>query len=182
MLRSRLIESSLILSCLLLFQTSITFGQTLYFESFDSGDASFRSVWTDVSPGTTNASSGDLVMSNSPIGFVTAPTGIAEVQNLSQTSVRTQISFSGDPMESGGVAIFTNSDPSLSRNTYYQGGINPITNDLYIGWNEGFASTTFDAVKSGFDFLGGEEITLQFDVIGNQLSLWARRSHLIGNK
>lgn len=157
------------------FPPSIASGQTLYFESFDSGNASFRSVWTDVSPGTTNASSGDLVMSNSPIGFVTAPTGIAEVQNLSQTSVRTQISFSGDPMESGGVAIFTNSDPSLGRITYYQGGINPTTNDLYIGWNEGFASTTFDAVKSGFDFLGGEEITLQFDVIGNQLSLWAWR-------
>ncbi|MEM9658342.1 MAG: hypothetical protein AAF961_08280 [Planctomycetota bacterium] len=153
---------------------SAAVGETLYFEDFAGGDVSHSSVWTDYTGGTSSAAAGDLVLAETPLGMVTAPTGVSAVETLSNVSVRTRVNFAGTPIESAGVAIVANGDASV-RNSYYQGGINPDNNNLYINWNEGFDSTNFAFVESGFDFSGGEEIVLQFDVAGNELSLTAWR-------
>lgn len=171
-MRAYRVPTCLVIFIELLLHCSAACGQTLYLENFEDGDPSHSRTWTDYTGGDSNASSGDLILSDSPLGMVTSPTGVANLTGLSETSVRTQIKFDGSPVEPAGVSIVTNGDPA-ARNSYYQGGIDPFTNDLFIGWNEGFTHNSFLSEPSGFDFADGEEITLQFDVIDNKLSLWA---------
>jgi hypothetical protein len=141
--------------------------EPLYSEDFLSGNSSLD-AWTNVwGENSQDASSGDLVLAGDNALLVT---GVPAVANLAQTSIRTRIAFEGS--SASGISLLANGD--VNTLTAYQGGYSPDTNSLYIGWNsptyQGFATEPFD-----INLQAADEIVLQFDVVDNQLSLWAWR-------
>lgn len=85
-------------------------------------------------------------------------------------SLRTQIRVNGAAFGIGLFARF------LEGSHTYQGGID-TSGDVYIGWNS--ADTRYHNLADVFTDLrpNQEEISLQFDVIGNVLRMYAWRSH-----
>ncbi len=149
----------------------------LYSEDFSSGDAA-RAVWEE-NPSSRNfdASSGDYVLRqpNGETPVFSYLTGVPEVSSLTDTSIRTQVRF-GDSA-TGAASLFARSGGNTA---IYQGGYfyEEGAIGLYLGWNNtndpfpGFH--LFDAVAFDYD-LKAEDLVLQMDVIGNELTIWAWR-------
>ena len=163
----KLAIATVLLPALLLILVAPADANILYSEDFSTGDIA-RVVW-DESPNPTffDASSGDYVLTQpdgeTPVfSFVT---GVPEILNLTDTSVRAQVGLTGS---SEGAAVFARGGPVT-----YQGGFEADSKQLYLGWNDpGF--NLFNLVDFEYD-LNAEDLVLQLDVIGSELALWAWR-------
>ncbi len=144
----------------------------LYSEDFSSGNAA-RAVWSE-NPSSRNfdASSGDYVLRqpNGETPVYAFLNGVPEIRSLTDTSVRAQVRFGDSSV--GSAALFAR----LKDNRVYQGGYfdEDGQRGLYLGWNEGTTFHLFDAVAYEYD-LKAEDLVLQLDVIGNELTIWAWR-------
>ena len=172
-MRTMLVTWVIMVIYLTLFSSHTTpaIATVLYSEDFSSGNAA-RVVWQEYpSPTNFNASSGDYVLTqpdgDTPVyAFVS---DVPEIFSLTDTSVRAQVRLEGS---SEGVALFAR-NKSGSGNVIYQGGFNSDKGALYLGWNNPDFNL-FDGVAFDYD-LNAEDLVLQLDVIGNELTMWAWR-------
>ncbi len=165
MIRKSLSDRSYLVIVLSFALTSNAVGQIdlPFIDNFNDGDATdgMPGTWIpgDEPGGIRDASSGDLVVTHSD----QSATALEESSQLLDVSLRTQLTFSEVSGNTDSVALW-----ARSTGRVYFGG---ITTDgvLGIGLNDG---AFFDTIPSSLDPVGGD-VLLQFDVIGNEISLTA---------
>ena len=144
----------------------------LYSEDFNGGSESLE-VWTmatDIWPfleGDYDVFGGEFVLSQPDTvdPMLALITGVDDLQDLDDVSIRTQAKLDGD---SEGVGLIARYDSGTQR--FYQGGYNPDGGRLYLGWNNPFYNG-FITHDVDFDLSAG--LNLRLDVIDNTLDLWA---------
>ncbi|MCA9266355.1 MAG: RNA polymerase sigma factor [Planctomycetales bacterium] len=145
--------------------------KTILFDDFNDGNYADGSpaTWTLLSgfPGTLDASSGDLVMAPTETNatFVAA-WPVAATIDVRDVSVRARIRSDSD---NEGIGLFVRADPTVP--TGYQGGIE--SNGLmYINENHPTGGVLLGTLPTSLDSTAGD-LFLQFDAIGDELSLYA---------
>lgn len=144
----------------------------LFYDDFEDGNAADGSPvkwapFAGFSDGVFDAKSGDFVLtSNTEEGPLVA---LADGLSAEDVSLRTQVRVDGTV---DGIALFARFVGGVHT---YQAGIES-DGDVYIGWNDGDA-TYHNLAQVNSDLLvNQEDISLQFDVIGDSLKLFAWRS------
>jgi RNA polymerase sigma factor (sigma-70 family) len=152
--------------------SSVAKAETIFFDSFDDGDAMDGSPvrWEFAAPpysnGTLDATSGDLVVRpNANNGIIAA--GVLD-KSLSDVSIRAQVRAEGN---TNGLDLLARGN--VATGTVYEAGIDS-TGLIYVGYNPG--TGLIDLVQQLTDLRPSQEdVLLQFDVIGDRLSLYAWR-------
>jgi hypothetical protein len=156
---------------------TVGFAQRVFLDDFSDGsltndvpvDSSGRPViWTPLdgfNQGTADASSQDLVLTTtSGDGSIIV---LPSQDDLTDMSVRTRIRQDGAP---GSTAVFARANADVL--TAYHAGISTNSGNAFIGRNNAPDPITLISAPTDLD-IATEDVMLQFDVVGNKLSLFA---------
>lgn len=153
---------------LLVANASVGGGATMFYDDFSDGNAEDGTPvsWSrssDFRTGDLHVSNGLTLESNGALGVIAADLV------LSDTSVRTQVRLSGDGEVIGGNMALISARETDVTNGYYLAGIAPP----YLAFisREPGEEPTIAINSVSFNTLD-DDVVLQFDVMGGNLSLW----------